>query len=100
DDLAGLGRLLAEGHASLRLDFESSCAEADLLVETMLHHGAHGARLAGPGWGGTVVALLPAGRERAILRRTRSVYQAAFGRPLVAWHSRPAGPARFEDLPD
>ncbi len=100
DDLAGLGRVLAEGHASLRLDFESSCPEADLLVETLMHHGAHGARLTGAGWGGAVLALLPAGRERAILRRTRSVYQAAFGRPLVAWQSRPAGHARFEELPD
>ncbi len=100
DDLAGLGRILAEGHASLRLDFESSCAEADLLVETLLHHGAHGARLTGPGWGGSVLALLPAGREREILRRTRSVYEAAFGRALVAWQSRPAGHARLEDLPD
>lgn len=100
DDLAGLGRLLAEGHASLRLDFESSCAEADLLVETLLHHGAHGARLTGPGWGGAVLALLPAGREREILRRTRSVYEAAFGRALAAWQSRPAGHARLEEVPD
>lgn len=100
DDLAGLGRLLAEGHASLRLDFESSCAEADLLVETLLHHGAHGARLTGSGWGGSVLALLPAGREREILRRTRSVYEAAFGRALAAWQSRPAGHARLEEIPD
>ncbi len=100
DDLAGLGRILSDGHASLRLDFESSCAEADLLVETLLHHGAHGARLTGAGWGGAVLALLPAGREREILRRTRTVYEAAFGRPLVAWQSRPAGHARLEEIPD
>jgi galactokinase len=100
DDLAGLGRILAEGHASLRLDFESSCAAADLLVETLLHHGAHGARLTGAGWGGAVLALLPAGREREILRRTRTVYEAAFGRALVAWQSRPAGHARLEEIPD
>jgi galactokinase len=100
DDLAGLGRILAEGHASLRGDFESSCAEADLLVETLLHHGAHGARLAGTGWGGAVLALLPAGREREILRRTRTMYEAAFGRALVAWQSRPAGHARLEEIPD
>ncbi|HSE26768.1 MAG TPA: galactokinase family protein [Gemmatimonadales bacterium] len=100
DDLAGLGRLLAEGHASLRLDFESSCAEADLLVETLLHHGAHGARLTGAGWGGAVLALLPAGREREILRRTRTVYEAAFGRPVVCWQTRPAGHARLEEIPD
>jgi galactokinase len=99
DDLPGLGALLAEGHASLRDQFECSCAEADLLVETLVHHGAHGARLTGAGWGGAVLAMLPAGREGAILRRTRSVFAAAFGRALVSWHSRPAGHARSEPVP-
>ena len=98
-DLARMGKILYEGHASLRAAFESSCPEADLLVDTLGHHGALGARLTGAGWGGAVLALLPPDRERAILARTRSVFEAAFGRPLRVWHTRPAGAARAEDVP-
>jgi len=44
-DLGEVGRLLVEGHDSLRRDFESSCPEADYLVESAMQHGALGARL-------------------------------------------------------
>ena len=98
-DLRGVGRLLYEGHDSLRTAYESSCAEADLLVDTLGHHGALGARLTGAGWGGAVLALLPRERERDILARTRSVFEAAFGRALRSWHTRPAGAARAEEVP-
>jgi len=52
-DLAALGRLLCESHASLRGDFEVSCPETDLLVElAMGTEGVLGARLTGAGFGG------------------------------------------------
>jgi galactokinase len=56
-DLAAAGRLLTESHASLRDDFEVSIAELDQLVAQAISAGAHGARLLGGGFGGSVLAL-------------------------------------------
>ena len=58
-DLAEVGRLMVEGHESLRDDYECSVAQADALVEAALEHGALGARLTGAGWGGSVIMLAP-----------------------------------------
>jgi galactokinase len=58
-DHAGLGPLLDASHDSLRDDFEVSCPELDVAVETCRRHGALGARMTGGGFGGSAVALLP-----------------------------------------
>ncbi|HTT50820.1 MAG TPA: galactokinase [Streptosporangiaceae bacterium] len=58
--VAGTGRLLNESHASLRDDFEISWPEADVTVDTALGAGALGARMMGGGFGGSVIALVPA----------------------------------------
>jgi len=55
-----IGRLLTQAHASLRDDFEVSWAEADQAVEAALVAGALGARMIGGGFGGSVLALVPA----------------------------------------
>ena len=55
-----IGRLLAQAHASLRDDFEVSWPEADATVEAALAAGASGARMIGGGFGGSVLALVPA----------------------------------------
>ena len=59
-ELAAVGPLLTESHASLRDDFEVSWPEADVAVETALAAGAIGARMTGGGFGGAVIALAPA----------------------------------------
>jgi galactokinase len=58
-DHAALGPVLDDSHASLRDDFEVSCAELDVAVETCREHGALGARMTGGGFGGSAVALVP-----------------------------------------
>jgi len=55
-----VGRLLAEAHLSLRDDFEVSWPEADEAVQAALAAGAYGARMIGGGFGGSVLALVPA----------------------------------------
>jgi len=55
-----IGQLLTESHASLRDDFEISWPEADATVEAALAAGAFGARMMGGGFGGSVLALVPA----------------------------------------
>lgn len=56
-DRRTFGRLMQESHASLRHDFEVSCAQLDTLTELALEAGADGARLTGAGFGGCVVVL-------------------------------------------
>jgi galactokinase len=58
DDWEGVGRLFSESHASMRDDFEISCAELDVVVETARAHGALGARMTGGGFGGSAIALV------------------------------------------
>jgi galactokinase len=95
-DLPRLGRLLVEGHESLRADFQSTCPEADYLVETAVRHGAYGARLTGAGWGGAVVALFPEDQESRILGAVHLGFQDTFGREPVVWATRAAAGVRVD----
>ncbi|MDO8288414.1 MAG: galactokinase [Parvibaculum sp.] len=54
------GTLMVESHRSLAQDFEVSTEALDRLVDSALEAGAYGARLTGAGFGGCIVALLPA----------------------------------------
>jgi len=63
-DLAGLGPLLHASHASLRDDFEISWPEADVAAEAAERAGGLGARMMGGGFGGSVLALVPADSTR------------------------------------
>ncbi len=57
-DLASLGRLMSESHASLRDDYRVSCAELDAIVEIASSaSGVLGARMTGGGFGGCAVVL-------------------------------------------
>jgi galactokinase len=60
-DLEAAGRLLDEGHASLRDDYAASVPEVERTVERLKAAGAAGARMVGGGFGGAVLALLPPG---------------------------------------
>ncbi|MET9696804.1 galactokinase [Streptomyces sp. NPDC006529] len=82
-DTPALGPLLTAGHASLRDDFRVSCAETDLAVDAALAAGALGARMTGGGFGGSVIALVPA----ALADPVAAAVTAAFTR---AGHHRPS----------
>jgi galactokinase len=56
----GIGPLLTASHASLRDDFEISWPQADATVDAAIGSGALGARMTGGGFGGSVIALVPA----------------------------------------
>jgi galactokinase len=95
-DLPGLGKLLLEGHRSLGTDYGSSCAEADLLVESSARHGAWGARLTGAGWGGAVLAIAPAEREARMIAEVQEDFRRIFGQLPVVWATAASGGARLE----
>jgi len=61
-DLAGVGPVLLASHASLASDFEVSWPEADVAVDAAMAAGALGARMMGGGFGGSALALVPAGQ--------------------------------------
>ena len=65
---AALGALLTASHQSLRDRFEVSWPQADAAVEAAIDAGAAGARMTGGGFGGSVVALVPADRGAQVRR--------------------------------
>lgn len=65
-DQAAIGRLLTASHHSLRDQFEVSWPQADEAVEAAIDAGAAGARMTGGGFGGCVVALVPADCARQV----------------------------------
>ena len=55
-----IGSLLSESHASLRDDYEVTVVELDVAAGAAMDSGALGARMTGGGFGGCVIALVPA----------------------------------------
>jgi galactokinase len=94
--LPDLGSLFNDSHASMRDDFEISCAELDVAVETATAHGAFGARMTGGGFGGSAIALVPTDTTAEV---TAAVIQAfankGFGAPNC-FAVTAGGPARRE----
>jgi galactokinase len=84
---AEVGSLLTASHVSLRDDFEVSWPEADAAVVAALAAGALGARMTGGGFGGSVIALAPAGAASGVTAAvtaafTRQGWQAPAIRPV------------------
>jgi len=73
-DVRGIGPALTASHISLRDDYEVSCRELDLVVDTALAEGALGARMTGGGFGGSAIALV----EADAVDRTRHAITSAF----------------------
>jgi len=95
DDGAGaIGALLTASHVSLRDDYEVSCAELDVAVDAALATGALGARMTGGGFGGSAIALLPAGTAGAVAQEvTRAFTAEGFAAEPAFLHAVPSGAA-------
>lgn len=87
-DVERVGALFAESHASLRHDFGVSTPELDVLVEELERAGAHGARLTGAGFGGSVVALAPSEDAETIAGKAADAYARRTGRVPTAFVCR------------
>jgi galactokinase len=74
-DHVTVGGLMSASHRSMRDDFEISTQELDLAVEVAVGGGALGARMTGGGFGGSAIALTPAGQLPAL----RQAVDEAFG---------------------
>ncbi|MHA7191790.1 galactokinase [Arthrobacter sp. MDT2-16] len=92
---ADLGPLLVASHASMRDDFEISCAELDTAVDASLEAGAIGARMTGGGFGGAAIALARVDDVPAIRAAVEEAFSAAGFRAPVIFSVLPgAGAAR------
>ncbi|MGH9106004.1 MAG: galactokinase [Acidimicrobiales bacterium] len=80
--IGSIGDLLVASHISLRDDFEVSCPELDLVVETALANGADGARLTGAGLGGCAITI-GADALQLATPLSRAFAAAGFGQPEV-----------------
>jgi galactokinase len=93
-DFAALGRLLVETHASLRDDYEVSCAELDTMVELALATpGCYGARLMGAGFGGSAIALVAAESADDFCTSVTERYMAETGREGSIFTTAPSAGA-------
>ena len=80
-DGAALGELLYASHASLRDDYQVSCAELDAVVEIARSvPGVLGARMMGGGFGGSALALVRRGALPALAAALASEYPRRAGR--------------------
>ena len=90
-----VGELLVSSHISLRDDYDVSCPQLDLAVETALVVGAEGARLTGAGLGGCAISL---GAQVDDLERemSRAFRAAGFEQPEVFEVAPAQGAGRLE----
>ena len=88
-DAVELGRLLGEGHHSLRDDYEVSSDALNVMVEcASAHEACYGARMTGAGFGGCAMALVRRAGVDDFVRRTAAEYQRQAGRTPAVYVCR------------
>jgi galactokinase len=93
---SSIGPLLDASHASMRDDFEISCPELDLAVDTARAHGAIGARMTGGGFGGAAIALTPAEAQSEVRAAVvRTFAEAEYAAPDIFTVSPAPGARRI-----
>lgn len=86
NDLAALGRLMAQSHASMRDDFEITIPAIDDLVALLQNAigDQGGARMTGGGFGGAAVAIMPRARVADVQASIKAAYKTPNGdAPLI-----------------
>lgn len=88
-DPEALGKIVNEGHASLRDDFQVSVSAIDAIVSAaQADRDVYGARMTGGGFGGCVLVIARRGRGRAaaqrLVKKTGSPARAVVAPPATA----------------
>ena len=91
-DFTEAGRIFNASHASMRDDFEITTDHIDLIADAAVRAGALGARMTGGGFGGCVIALVPAEGTGAVDEAVRcAVGDAGFEEPVITRTRAAAG---------
>ena len=93
-DLRDLAPLLDASHASMRDDFEITVPTVDLAVTAAKEAGALGARMTGGGFGGCIIALVPAGTADAVATGIRRRFEESGYREPAHFVARPSAGAQ------
>ena len=92
------GRIMYASHASLRDDYEVSCAELDAVVEIAQSLGEAagmlGCRMTGGGFGGCAVSLVKTDAVKLLTRKLDAAYERKMGSQVSIFACRPAAGAR------
>ncbi len=79
-DIVALGALMYATHEGLSKDYEVSCEELDMIVDTLKKEEAViGSRLMGGGFGGCTINLIKKGFEEPIKEKLKATYFKTFG---------------------
>jgi galactokinase len=82
EDPRRIGAILTASHDSMRDDFGITVPQIDLAVAASLDAGAHGARMTGGGFGGSVLAIVEAEQTIAVSDAVQTAYvQAGYPPP-------------------
>jgi galactokinase len=94
NDWAAAGELMYQSHRSLRDDYEVSCRELDLVVDTAreqgIEGGVYGARMTGGGFGGSAVCLVETAQVARVVEHLSRVYREHTRLELDAFVTRPS----------
>jgi galactokinase len=94
-----VGELMYASHASLRDDYQVSCAELDVIVDTAkgipAKEGMLGCRMTGAGFGGCAVSLVRTDAVKRIARKIVETYEQKARAHATTFSSRPARGARI-----
>lgn len=91
-----VGQLFDGSHASLRQDYQVSCPELDLAVQSAQAAGAWGARMTGGGFGGSAIALVAADQVDVVADQVAAAFQNNGWRQPAFLVAEPSGPAQRE----
>ncbi|MDN5790309.1 MAG: galactokinase [Micrococcales bacterium] len=95
-ELDRLTGIFDASHASMRDDYEISCAELDLAVDTARATGALAARMTGGGFGGSAIAVIETARREEIRSAVERAFEAARFREPELFTITADGPAARE----
>jgi len=98
DGPRAIGDLLVASHVSMRDDFDISCPELDLAVDTALSAGAVGARMTGGGFGGAAIALVESAQADSLIERVEAAFADAGYRAPVCFSVIASEGAKRESL--
>ncbi len=86
DDLISFGKRMFETHAELKVLYEVSCNELDLLVDLVKDNpDVIGARMMGGGFGGCTINLVKAEAAKGIIKKVFDAYLSKTGTEMLVY---------------